>query len=260
MPSSTSSPTYSDGGNAALRVERLTGPAPVPLLHDVSVEVYREETRLVLGPIQAGKSMLMRHIVGLEQPTAGRIYLEGRRVDGASDSEAQLRRLRARVGVVFEGSALISRLSAVENVELPLLEHSDVSPAEARDAARELLAEVGMTAVEEAAAEALGRAAQRRVALARALALRPAVLLLDEPTQGLDAHSAHELDECLLALQSTYGFATLIFSHEVRHAFGLAGEIYVMSAGTVIAQGARDVLAASEDDVVRQLFHRRGAA
>jgi len=98
------------------------------------------------------------------------------------------------------------------------------------------------------------------VALARALVKRPAVLLLDEPTQGLDAHTAHELDECILALQSTYGFAILIFSHEVRHAFGMAGEIYVMSAGTIVAQGARDVLAESEDDVVRQLFHRRGAA
>jgi phospholipid/cholesterol/gamma-HCH transport system ATP-binding protein len=243
-----------------LRVEHLTGPLHSPVIHDVSVAVPSGATHLVIGPIHAGKSMLMRHIVGLEQPLSGRIFLEGARIDDAIDSNTQLRRLRARLGVVFEGSALISRISAVENVELPLLEHSAVSPAEARDAAQELLAEVGMADAGDVSADDLPRSGSRRVAIARALALRPAVLLLDEPTQGLDAHSAHEIDDLLSELQQRYGFGILIFSHEVRHAFGMATEIYVMADGVIIARGTRAELEASDNEVVRQLLHRRGTA
>jgi phospholipid/cholesterol/gamma-HCH transport system ATP-binding protein len=242
-----------------LRVEHLTGPMLTPVIHDVCVAVPGGVTHLVIGPIHAGKSMLLRHIVGLEQPQAGRIYLEGARIDDSIDSITQLRRLRARLGVVFEGSALISRISAVENVELPLLEHSNMSPHEARDTARELLAEVGMADAGDQSADDLPRSGRRRVAIARALALRPAILLLDEPTQGLDAHSAHEIDDLLTALQEHYGFGILIFSHEVRHAFGMASEIYVMAEGVIIARGTRDELAASDNEVVRQLLHRRGA-
>ena len=259
MRSSISSPGSSEPGGV-LRVENLTGPITAPVIHHVSLAVPSGATHLVMGPIHAGKSMLLRHIVGLEQPLSGRIYLEGARIDDAIDSETQLRRLRARLGVVFEGSALISRISAVENVELPLLEHSNSSPAEARDAARELLAEVGMADAEDLSADDLPRSGRRRVAIARALALRPAILLLDEPTQGLDAHSAHEIDDLLTALQERYGFGILIFSHEVRHAFGMASEIYVMADGVIIARGTREELAASDNEIVRQLLHRRGSA
>jgi phospholipid/cholesterol/gamma-HCH transport system ATP-binding protein len=241
-------------------VENLTGPAYGPVIHDVSIAVPSGATHLVMGPIHAGKSMLLRHVVGLEQPLSGRIYLEGARVDDAIDSETQLRRLRARLGVVFEGSALISRISAVENVELPLLEHTNSSPLEARDTARELLAEVGMSDMADASADDLPRSARRRVAIARALALRPAVLLLDEPTQGLDAHAAHEIDDLLTELQERYAFGVLIFSNEVRHAFGTASDIYVMADGVIIARGDRASLEESENEVVRQLLHRRGTA
>ena len=254
------STSYLDSSDraAVLRVENLTGPFQGPVIHDVSLAVPSRATHLVMGPIHAGKSMLLRHIVGLEQPLSGRIFLEGARVDDAIDSETQIRRLRARLGVVFEGSALISRISAVENVELPLLEHSDSSAAEARETAQELLAEVGMSEVAESSAEELGRSSRRRVAIARALALRPAVLLLDEPTQGLDAHSAHEIDDLLGELQNKYGFGVLIFSHEVRHAFGMASDIYVMADGTIIARGDRAALEESDNELVRQLLHRRG--
>jgi phospholipid/cholesterol/gamma-HCH transport system ATP-binding protein len=244
--------------SAVLRVENLTGPLHNPVIHDVSLAVPSGATHLVIGPIHAGKSMLLRHIVGLEQPLSGRILLEGSRVDDALDSETQLRKLRARLGVVFEGSALISRISAVENVELPLLEHSSTSPAEARDAAQELLAEVGMSDVADASADDLARSARRRVAIARALALRPAVLLLDEPTQGLDAHAAHEIDDLIGELQQRHGFGVLIFSHEVRHAFGMATDIYVMADGVVVARGDRQALEESDNETVRQLLHRRG--
>ncbi len=254
------STSYLDSSDraAVLRVENLTGPMQGAVIHDVSLAVPSGATHLVMGPIHSGKSMLLRHIVGLEQPLSGRIYLEGARVDDAIDSDTQLRRLRARLGVVFEGSALISRISAIENVELPLLEHSDCSAAEARETARELLAEVGMSEVADWSADDLVRSARRRVAIARALALRPAVLLLDEPTQGLDGHAAHEIDDLLGELQQKHGFGVLVFSHEVRHAFGMASDIYVMADGVIVARGDRTALGESDNELVRQLLHRRG--
>lgn len=239
-------------------MQGLTGPAGGPIVVDVSFAVPHGASHLVLGPIHSGKTMVMRHIVGLELAESGTIEVDGERFDARGEPDVVTRRMRTRIGVVFEGSALISRIGIVENVELPLLEHTDASPEEARSAARELLVEVGMNADEDVVPERLPRGARRRVALARALALRPAVLLLDEPTLGLDAHTAAELDDTIVRIQESRGFGVLIFSHEVRHAFGPVQEISVMDEGRIVAQGTRDALDASRHPVVERLLHRRG--
>ena len=255
-------PPATAAATLALGVSDLTGPAGMTIVRDVNIVVPPGRTRVVLGTIQSGKTMLLRHIVGLERAESGLIEVGGEtfRATGEADPGV-LRRLRTRLGVVFEGSALFSRLSIVENVELPLLEHApdDVDPEWLRRTARELLAEVGLSALDdEALPQQLGRAAQRRVALARAMALRPPVLLLDEPTLYLDAHAAHELDELIARLQARHGFGTLIFSHEVRHAYGAAEHIYVLSDGRVVADGDRASLLASTHPAVQRLLQRRG--
>ncbi len=242
----------------ALAVRGLTGPAGSPFVHDVTLHVPFGETHVLLGPIHSGKTMVLRHLVGLEVAERGEIEVDGERYDAHGEPELATRRMRTRIGVVFEGSALISRIGIVENVELPLLEHTDATPAEARETARELLAEVGMGVDEDIVPERLSRGARRRVALARALALRPAALLLDEPTLGLDAHTAAEFDDTIARVQEARGFGVLIFSHEVRHAFGRAQEISVMAEGRIVAQGSRDALEASGHPVVERLLHRRG--
>ena len=243
----------------ALEVRGLRGPAGAPLISSIDLRVPRRATHLVMGPIHAGKSMLMRHIVGLERAEAGTIAIDGEVFDTSEASESVLRRMRMRVGVVFEGSALVSRLSAVENVELPLLEHTGVSPEEARQAAQELLSDVAPGIDGEATPSDLRRGEQRVVALARALALRPPVLLMDEPTAGLDSHTARQVDDTVARLQHEFGFGILLLSHEVRHAFGRAEQISVMDNGLIVAQGDRAALLASSHPVVAQLMHRRGA-
>jgi phospholipid/cholesterol/gamma-HCH transport system ATP-binding protein len=242
-----------------LEVRSLTGPAEEPVITDVELDVGRAATRVVLGPIHSGKSMILRHLVGLEIASTGTIRVDGETFDVTRPNDPMLRRMRTRMGVVFEGSALVSRISAVENVELPLLEHTDVRPVEARDAARELLAEVGLPVNDETTPEQLTRAGQRLVALARALALRPPLLLLDEPTQGLDPHSAAQLDATIRRLQDANGFGLLIFSNEVRHAFGRAEHIYVVGEGRIVAHGDREALMDSRNALVRSLLHRRGS-
>ena len=212
---------------------------------------------MVLGPNHSGKSTILRHVLGLEHASHGRVTVDGEAFDAASPPADVLRRIRAKVGAVFESSALLRKISIVENVELPMLEHTSARPHDARERARELLFEVGLRVDEEGMPDDLTRADQRRVALARALALRPSVLVLDEPTAGLDASAAHEMDDTVAALQDRYGFGVLVLTREVRHAFGRVNEIDVIVDGRFVARGDRTHLLESELPVVRQMLHRR---
>ena len=122
----------------ALEVRSLTGPAGRTVIRDIDLAVNRGATHVMLGPIQGGKSMVMRHVLGLERASEGMICIDGEEFDAISVSESVLRRMRTRIGAVFEGSALLSRLSAVENVELPLLEHTEATAEDARETAQEI--------------------------------------------------------------------------------------------------------------------------
>lgn len=255
MPSSTSSRASSS--ERALEVQHLTGPARAPLIFDIDLSVKRDETVLVLGPIQSGKSMLMRHLVGLECASTGTIAVDGSSFDPTKPNDRALRDLRLSVGVIFEGSALLRRISVIENVELPLLEHERLSRSQARQTARELLAEVGIEVDDDTMPVQMGRAGQRRVALARALALRPRLLLLDEPTIGLDSQAAHEFDETVQGLQKRHHFGIVIFSHEIRYAYAPVNEIDLLAGGRIIARGTRESLLESDDPVIHGLLHRR---
>jgi phospholipid/cholesterol/gamma-HCH transport system ATP-binding protein len=255
MRSSTSSPDLP--GDVVLAVNDLTGPEKEPFLHGVSLCVRAGETVVVLGPIHSGKSLLLRHIVGLERAEGGSISVAGETFDASRSSASELRRRRARIGVLFEGSALLRHVTVVENVELPLLEHGDVGSDEARRIAFALLDEVGVHADWDAVPADLNRAAQRQVALARAVAIAPVALLLDEPAAGLDANAANDVDRTVTQLQRKHNLGVVIFSHDVRYIYGPVAEIDVLVNGRIIARGDRDTLLASDDPVVHRLLQRR---
>lgn len=226
-------------------------------MYDLALRLRCGTTTVVLGPNHSGKSMILRHVLGLERASHGRVTVGDAAFDAAAPPPETLRKIRSRVGAVFESSALLQRISVIENVELPMLEHTSASPHDARERARELLSEVGLH-VEDEMPEDLTRADQRRVALARALALRPAVLVLDEPAAGLDAPAAHELDDRVAALQDRYGFGVLVLTREARYAFARVDEINVMVDGRFVVSGDRDSVLESEHAVVRHMLHRRG--
>ena len=259
VPSSASARADRRPSPAALEVRDLTGPRGSSVVRGVSLTVPRGETHVVLGPSHSGKSMLMRLMLGLEPADRGVVTCDGQSFDAAHLEEGALAAFRRRVGVVFEGSALLSRATVVENIELPLLEHEAVEIPEARDTAHKLLAEAGLKVDEDTLPSQLTRADQRRVALARALALQPALLLLDEPALGLDPHAAHEFDATVERLQAGHHCGVLILSHQSRYVFTRATRIYVMVDGEIVARGDRDEVRASAHPVVRQMLERRGS-
>jgi phospholipid/cholesterol/gamma-HCH transport system ATP-binding protein len=249
-----------DASVYALEVDGLTGPAGRTVLRDVSLRVRRGGTHVVLGNMHAGKSILLRLILGLQRAQAGTVTIDGMSFDAARPNDKALDAIRRRVGVVFDSSALVSRLTLLENVELPLVEHTDIGADAARETAAKLLREVGVDNDIEQTPEGMSRLDRRRTALARALVLRPSLLLIDEPGHGLDADAAAELDDRLLSLQHEYGCAALICSQEVRYAFRAPDSVSVLAGGKVIEQGQLEDLRHSRLESVRRLVDRRGAA
>jgi len=247
-------------GDAALVVDGLTGPAGSPVLHDISLEVPRGSTHVILGPMHSGKSLLLRLLLGLQRSERGTVVLAGTSFDAAAPNEEMIRPARRHVGVVFDSSALVSRLTLLENVELPLVEHTTMTANEVRDAAVALLDEVGVRADTERTPDVVSRRDRRLTALARALALDPVLLLVDEPGHGLDADAAADLDDTLVAVHRRRGCALVVCSQEVRYAFRLPECLSVLAAGTFVAHGTLDALRASRHAAVRRLVDRRGAA
>jgi ABC-type transporter Mla maintaining outer membrane lipid asymmetry ATPase subunit MlaF len=248
------------GDALALAVEHLGGPRGAPILHDVSLAVRRGGTHVVLGPMHSGKSTLIRLILGLERASGGTVSVDGIRLDAPNPNERDLQRVRRRVGVVFDSSALVSRLTILENVELPLAEHTPVSAATARDMVTELLRDVGVVGGLDRTPDSISRLDRRRTALARALALDPALLLIDEPGNDLDTHAAGELDDTLRALHERYGCGMLICTQEVRYAFHWPQAVSVLAVGKIVEAGPLDQLLHSRHDAVRRFVDRRGAA
>jgi len=245
---------------AALEVTNLTGTGRSAMLRDVSLSVARGGTHVILGPMQSGKSLLVRLFLGLERASSGRVTIDGISFDPVNPNEDSLRRARRRVGVVFDSSALVSRLSMLENVELPLVEHAAIDADAARHAAEALLREVGVVRNIDRTPDRVSRLDRRRAALARALVLEPALLLIDEPGYGLDPHAATELDDTLHTLHERYACGMLICSHEVRYAFLWPDAVSVLARGRIVEQGSLEQLLHSRHEAVRRFIDRRGAA
>ena len=191
-----------------------------PVLREIGFTVARAEVLVIVGPSGSGKSTLLRHLAGLEEPARGRVLLEGEDLHAGDETTRQ--RLRRRAGVMFQSGALWSGLSVGENVMLPmqLFPRLDARACQAR--ARELLARVGMGDAFGLLPAQLSGGMRKRAALARALALDPPLLLLDEPGSGLDPLNAQRLDELVLELRHHLGTAVVMVTHEIRSVLAVA--------------------------------------
>jgi phospholipid/cholesterol/gamma-HCH transport system ATP-binding protein len=223
------------------------------VLDDVTLEVPAGAGFCLLGRSGTGKSVTLKHIVRLVAPDAGRVLVEGRDLAGLS-AEA-LAAVRRRIGFVFQHGALFDSISVGENVAFVLRRHTRLPEAEIRARARERLARVGLADAYDLMPAALSGGMRKRAGLARALALDPPILLVDEPSAGLDPLTAGEIDELLLALKRERGATLVVVTHDMASARLLADRIAVLDRGRVVAEGTVEALERHTDPLVHAFLH-----
>lgn len=231
-----------------------------PVLKNVDLEVQPGEIFMLMGPSGSGKSVLLRHVIGLEQPDAGDILIDGESTlsEGVMD--------RHRLAMVFQSGALLNSLTVGENVGLYLSEHRLKPPAEIARVVRAQLEAVGLKDVEHKYPAELSGGMKKRVAIARALVIEPELVLFDEPTSELDPISSVNIAEAIVELNDRAGATVLVVTHDRDLAFSAADRMAVIREGEIIFVGPPEELRASSDPFIQQLINperrltRRGAA
>jgi phospholipid/cholesterol/gamma-HCH transport system ATP-binding protein len=222
------------------------------VLDGIDLEAREGETLAVLGRSGTGKSVLLKLLVGLKAPDAGSVEVAGRNLVGLPVRE--LNETRKRIGFLFQQGALYDSLTVEENVEFPLKRHTDKRESERRERARELLASVGMEADMKKLPSEISGGMQKRVGLARALALDPEIVLLDEPTAGLDPITAREIGQLIVDLEKQRNMTAVVVTHDVRGARMFADRLVLLHEGKILAEGSYEDLERSENAVVKQFL------
>jgi phospholipid/cholesterol/gamma-HCH transport system ATP-binding protein len=223
------------------------------VLNGISLTVKRSETLAVLGRSGTGKSVLLRLIIGLQKPDSGSVRIHGQDTGGMALD--QLGEIRKRMGFLFQHAALYDSLTVEQNVAFPLQHHKkEMSRSEQGNRVRELLAEVGMEGDLHKMPSDISGGMQKRVGLARALALDPDILLLDEPTAGLDPISSAEIDELVLKLQVEHHMASIVVTHDLHSAKTIADRLALINEGNVVAEGSFEELQKSDDKFVMEFL------
>jgi phospholipid/cholesterol/gamma-HCH transport system ATP-binding protein len=223
------------------------------VLNGISLSVGRGETLAVLGRSGTGKSVLLRLIIGLETPDSGSIRIHGQDIGGlALDRMGEIRK---KMGFLFQHAALYDSLTVGENVAFPLVHHRrDMSRSKRGDRVKQLLAEVGMNGGLDKMPSDISGGMQKRVGLARALALEPEILLLDEPTAGLDPISSGEIDDLILKLQRERRMASIVVTHDLHSARTIADRLALLDQGKVVIEGRFEDLQQSDIGFVKEFL------
>jgi phospholipid/cholesterol/gamma-HCH transport system ATP-binding protein len=221
----------------------------LPVLKGIDLEVKAGEIFVVMGPSGSGKSVLLKHIVGLEKPDDGQIHIGGDLV--GSDHVMD----KYRIGMVFQSGALLNSLTVGENVGLYLTEHRLKSPEEIEQIVKDKLELVGLQRVENKYPAELSGGMKKRVAIARALVIEPQLLLYDEPTSELDPMMAVVISEEILSLNQRTGATSIVVSHDRDLAFGIADRIAIIFAGEILFVGTPDEVKRHPDPQIKEFIH-----
>jgi phospholipid/cholesterol/gamma-HCH transport system ATP-binding protein len=226
----------------------------VRVLDRISFDVPRGQACCIMGRSGSGKSVTLKLLLGLLKPDEGKIYVDDVEIE-AMDS-AGLVEVRKTMGFLFQYSALFDSLSVAENVAFPLRRHTRMSEAEIEDSVRERLADVGLEGELDKMPLDLSGGMRKRVGLARALALKPSILLVDEPSSGLDPITTLEIDNLLMDLKASGKTTMVVVTHNVPSARRIGDQLIVLNDGHILAQGTAEELDHSDDLIVRQFMVR----
>jgi phospholipid/cholesterol/gamma-HCH transport system ATP-binding protein len=224
------------------------------VLHGIDFEIMHGETVVILGGSGSGKSTLLRTLVGLERPSAGEVLVKD--TDLATANARQLDAIRKKIGLSFQGGALIGSMTVGENIALPLLEHSGLAQSTIEVMVRIKLEQVGLSGFEHFSPSQLSGGMKKRAAIARALAMDPEILFFDEPSAGLDPIMAAGIDELILNLKKAYAMTIIVVTHELASAFLIADRIILIDRGNILATGPAKEIQHSTHPRVRQFLDR----
>jgi phospholipid/cholesterol/gamma-HCH transport system ATP-binding protein len=224
------------------------------VLDGLNLDIQQGETMVLLGGSGSGKSTLLRQIIGLERPKSGSVHVKG--IDITRCSQAELKTVHRSIGVAFQSAALFNSLSVEDNVALTLREHTKLAPSIIELMVWMKLALVGLADFGKLRPQELSGGMKKRAAVARALALSPEILVLDEPSAGLDPIVAAELDELILLLKEAFQMTVVVVTHEMPSAFRIADRIAMLYKGTFRSIGTKEEIRASKDVRVRHFLDR----
>lgn len=222
------------------------------VLRGVDLEVESGSVFYVIGQSGAGKSVLVKHLIGLIRPDRGRVLLDGE--DVTELTEKELYRIRRRCAMVFQNATLFDSMSLLDNVALPIRKHRPVSGDEARDLAEDYLERVEMARYADRYPADFGDGMRKKVAIARALTIEPEFVIFDEPTTGIDPISASIVDDLIRNLSDEFGVTSIVISHDLRSIFGVADRIAMLYKGQLRLDGTPAEFRNSDDPIVRQFI------
>lgn len=224
----------------------------LPVLKGVDLQIPRGEITVIVGGSGVGKSVLLKHMIGLMKPDRGSIVVDG--VDITRLGSRELNRIRRKFGMLFQSAALFDSMTVEENVAFPLREHTKLKPRQIRRKVREKLRLVGLERVEAKMPAELSGGMRKRVGLARAIALEPEIILYDEPTTGLDPILCDAIERLIKRMQEELDITSVVISHDIEGSFRIANHLAMLHAGHIIEAGRPEEFRNSANPAVRQFL------